>query len=207
MTVSKEVLTSSNLEIFFNGTAQDTANITVKKWFDEQQFVEERFYVLIGDTIGESKVVKLPWEQNRKRVDFNTGNILVDIITDVRKVQVAPTEKIVFNPDMSIKRRDEDNKPVTRTVNIEIVKDTSKIVVVDAKGRTLEFEKYEKEDSPRAPAKSTGIGGGDSGGVKPKEESSEESKGGGKTKTTTGTSSGKVKMPKMKQPKGGGGPK
>ena len=141
--IGKEIVTKSNTEIFFTGTTSTSdhefANVSVRKWLSESEHLDKPFLILVGDSIGRKKFIR----KKKQSFDFATGAFLIDIIPDVRRAEEVEREVNVFDVNGNFEL-DKDGKPLKAKKNVQRLKRRSaKIIVVDAKGRTMEYMKTE----------------------------------------------------------------
>jgi|GEM_PF-5359951 len=148
--IGKEIVTKSNTEIFFTGTTSTSdhqfANVSVRKWLSESEHLNKPFLILVGDSIGRKTFIR----KKKQSFDFATGASLIDIIPDVRRAEEVEREVNVFDVNGNFEL-DKDGKPLKIKKNVQRLKRRSaKIIVVDAKGRTIEYMKTEAKRTKTA---------------------------------------------------------
>jgi hypothetical protein len=133
--LSREVHTKPDIEIFLEGVAGDSATTTVQKWRSDTEHVEQRFFMRVGDEIGEQKTVKTP--TGIEPVDFGTHALLVDIRRDVRVAKEKEQEDYLKKDGELV--RDAKGQFIRVTVKLQKLQRTPQIVVLDARGRVREY--------------------------------------------------------------------
>ena len=100
----------------------------------------------MGDSIGRKTFIR----KKKQSFDFATGASLIDIIPDVRRAEEVEREVNVFDVNGNFEL-DKDGKPLKIKKNVQRLKRRSaKIIVVDAKGRTIEYMKTEAKRTKTA---------------------------------------------------------
>ena len=148
--IGKEIVTKSNTEIFFTGTTSTSdyefANVSVRKWLSESEHLDKPFLILVGDSIGRKTFIR----KKKQSFDFATGAFLIDIIPDIRLAEEVEREANVFDANGNFEL-DKDGKPLKIKKKVQRLKRRSaKIIIVDAKGRTLELMKAEAKRTKTA---------------------------------------------------------
>jgi hypothetical protein len=134
--LSEEVHTKPDIEIFLEGVAGDSATATVQKWLSDTDSVTERFFMRVGDEIGETKAVKVGEE--RRPIDFGTDALLVDIRREVREAKERKRQDYL-RKDGELVKDPKSGQFIKIDVTVQQLVRTPQIVVLDARGRIREY--------------------------------------------------------------------
>lgn len=139
--LSAQVLTKSNIEIFLEGIAGRSATTTVKKWINDSQSVNGRFFPRIGDEIGEQKSVLV--DKSRRLEDFGTESLMVDIQPEVREAKIVEIEVNLRGENGQLIMDPQTSQLVKVKVKVQKLVRMPHAIVIDAKGRVRTYVRAE----------------------------------------------------------------